>query len=435
MYRVLFFGTHPKQFNGYSKVTYELVHEFAKSKDVELILFGFQNFFFNAKHRQDLPQNVQIYDAFKNNSEARGFGYKEITTCVRNVKPDVCIIFNDAIVVRNVMQELLKIPKEERTFKIVPYLDQVYLNQKKQFVNYFNEHADACILFTKYWENVFKWQGCSVPTFHLPHAFNSDHMPEMSKDKAREILGISKDDFVILNMNRNQPRKRWDVCIKAFVRVLQELYSNNSKDFHPVKLFIGTELQGSWNLLEIYERELKKCGLSFEVGKKHVMFVENPQRMSDMDINVIYNMSDVGINTCDGEGFGLCNFDHAGLGVPQIVPDLGGFKDFFQNGVNSTLIDPIISLYSTDDDVGLGGETLVTSYKDYADAIIDYYRSPELRQAHGQAAKKSITQNYKWSGVHDRLVHIVEQVMGGKKQPLPVKEPTFTRSSIVRTLA
>ena len=44
----------------------------------------------------------------------------------------------------------------------------------------------------------------------------------------------------------------------------------------------------------------------------------------------MYNVGDIGINTCDGEGFGLCNFEQAGVGVPQIVPKVGGFLDFMQ---------------------------------------------------------------------------------------------------------
>jgi hypothetical protein len=46
----------------------------------------------------------------------------------------------------------------------------------------------------------------------------------------------------------------------------------------------------------------------------------------DEDINMFYNAADVGINTADGEGSGLCNFEQMGVGVPQVVPDIGGFR-------------------------------------------------------------------------------------------------------------
>jgi glycosyltransferase involved in cell wall biosynthesis len=424
MYKVVFFGTHPKQFNGYSKVTYELIHEFAKRKDIEFIMYGFQNFFNNPSHRVDLPSNVQIYDAFKVNKETNGFGIKEVTQFVRTTKPDMCIIFNDANVIMRVMEELLKIPKDERTFKIVPYLDQVYLNQKKAFVKYINENADACILFTKYWENVFKSQGCTIPTFNLPHGFNSDHIVKIPKEKAREALGMSNDDFVILNLNRNQPRKRWDVCLKAFARVIEAIPNK------PIKLFIGTDLKGSWDLIEILEREFVKCGMSAENVKKHVIILQNPRILTDEDVNIMYNACDIGINTCDGEGFGLCNFDQAGLGVPQVVPDLGGFKEFFEDGVTALMMEPIISLYNGSEIDGVGGETLITSYKDYADAILDYYRSPEMMAKHGDTARKNIIENYTWKKISDKLVDIVTEIMGGKKVPPPSKEPLLPKGRL-----
>jgi hypothetical protein len=40
----------------------------------------------------------------------------------------------------------------------------------------------------------------------------------------------------------------------------------------------------------------------------------------DEDINMFYNVADVGVNSADGEGWGLCNFEQMGVGVPQVVP-------------------------------------------------------------------------------------------------------------------
>lgn len=425
MHRIVFFGTHPKQFNGYSKVTYELVHQFAKRDDVEFILFGFQNFYKTNNHREDIPKNVEIYDANAHNSSNLGFGITEVASFVREKKPDICIIFNDAGVIRLVMNELLKIPKEERTFKIVPYLDQVYLNQRKDFVNFVNENADACILFTKYWENIYRSQGCTLPTYNLPHGFNPNSIPVIPRDKAREALGVDNKDFLILNLNRNQPRKRWDTCLKAFVRALSYMKPGET----PVKLVIGTGLQGSWNLIEIYERELNKHNITLEVGKKHLMVIQSPQMLNDESINILYNACDVGINTCDGEGFGLCNFDHAGVGVPQIVPDLGGFKDFFVDGESAIMVEPVLSLYAENGNTSVGGETLLCSYKDFSDGIIDLYQNEDMRKKYGEKARSTIVENYKWNEIAQKLVNIVKEIHG-EKAVTPLKEQSFTKQSL-----
>ena len=62
--RVLFCGTHPEQFNGYSKVVYELSLALSKYNDIELFIYGFQNFYDNLEHNKErqLPENVVIYD-------------------------------------------------------------------------------------------------------------------------------------------------------------------------------------------------------------------------------------------------------------------------------------------------------------------------------------------------------------------------------------
>jgi len=59
----------------------------------------------------------------------------------------------------------------------------------------------------------------------------------------------------------------------------------------------------------------------------------------DDDINVFYNLADVGVNSADGEGWGLCNFEQMGVGVPQVVPDIGGFKEFITSS-NSIIVKP-----------------------------------------------------------------------------------------------
>jgi hypothetical protein len=51
---------------------------------------------------------------------------------------------------------------------------------------------------------------------------------------------------------------------------------------------------------------------------------------NDDAINRLYNTADFGINTSDGEGFGLCQLEHAQTGAPQIVTDVGSYE--FLNG-------------------------------------------------------------------------------------------------------
>lgn len=412
MTKLAIFGTHPKQFNGYSKVVHELTKQLVLKGTLEVCIFGFQNFYNNPKHRTDIPPSVSIHDAFANEDPKKnGFGVPQVKDFMMKEKPDVVVVYNDMLVISQVVKQLNEIPN--KWFKIIAYVDQVYLNQKKEFLNFINANVDVAMLFTPYWEKCIVDQGITVPTCYLQHGINPALYYPIPKEHARLFYGLNKDDFIILNLNRNQPRKRWDVCLKAFAEVVSRMPNE------PIKLLIGTSVQGGWNLMEIYERELKKRNITMEVGMRHVIIMDNPQKVTDEDTNILYNVADIGINTCDGEGFGLCNFEQAVVGIPQIVPRLGGFMDFFDDAC-ATLIDPKFAYYVDNSRDAVCGEALVCHYVDFADAIEAYYRDKGMRERHGKEARKRILAKYGWNKIADKLIENVFFALG---KPVPVAAP------------
>lgn len=402
MPRVVICGTYPTQFNGYSKVLFELVRDLAKYEDMHVFVFGFQNYYDNPSHgkERELPANVEVYDAYKNESpKKKGFGEELIEGYVKEKKPDVVIVYNDLVVLSTFLERLHRIP--DRTFKIVPYIDLVYRNEKNNLITYIHDRCDAGIMFTKHWESTIKTQGFTKPTHILEHGFNAFNNYPIPKKVARTYFNLPEKDFIIANLNRNQPRKRWDVCIMAFTKFISRHVGE------PVKLVIATATTGAWDLLDVFVSECRKYDLNPEIAKQHIIIVQNPQMLTDREINILYNASDVGINTCDGEGFGLCNFEQAGVGIPQIVPEIGGFKDFFAPD-RAMLVKPKWSYYvdSTRDTVG--GEAEMCDVDDYVDALEQYYGNSDLREAHGKAARNHIVQSYQWSVLGARLRDIIK---------------------------
>lgn len=407
--KVLFFGTHPSCYNGYCIVTYNLAKELAIRNDITMTLYAFQNFYSNAAHNKEreLPPNVYIYDASANeNPKSLGFGFDQVPSVVSGIEPDVCVIYNDMVVVSNIISKLVSIP--DRKFKIIVYIDQVYLYQKAEYIKLLNEHSDYVLCFTPYWEGIAKEIGITKPTGFLRHGFDPYVHYPIPKHLARQHFGLKQEDFIIMNLNRNQPRKRWDVCLTAFAEVV----SRHSDE--PIKLLIATALNGAWNLLEIYERELKKRGVSLEEGMKHIIVIDNPQQLTDEDVNILYNVANIGINTCDGEGFGLCNFQQAAIGIPQIVPKIGGFLDFFTED-RSSLILPKFNLYIDSGRDGVGGESQICEWMDFADAIDVMYGNKEDAIKKAEEARKYIIENYKWKDIGDKFYDIVRELC-----PVPV---------------
>lgn len=399
--KVLLCGTHPYQFNGYSKVVYELSKDLCKHDDIKLYIYGFQNFYNEPEHIKErlLPDNVEIYDAYaKEEPKNKGFGEKEIVEYVNKISPDIVIIYNDLMVISTLIKALSQIP--ERTFKIVPYIDLVYKNEKRGLLKYINDSIDGCIAFTDHWKQQLLIEKFDKPLWTLEHAFNRNMYYPIPKKVARKYFEISNDDFIIMNLNRNQPRKRWDTCIMAYVKFISKHMGEK------IKLMVLTSVTGAWEITELMLNEAKKYSLDINHLKNHFVFIQNPQKLSDKEINIMYNVADVGWNTCDGEGFGLCNFEQAGVGVPQVIPHIGGFKDFFTTE-NSIPIEPKFSFYNDSSRDVVGGEMELCDINDYVAALEKYYTNRELLASHGKQGRKDITEKYIWKEKADHLRNII----------------------------
>lgn len=419
--RVLFCGTYPiGQSNGYSRVVYYIAKYLGLKKNIALTIYGFQNFnqTLGSTQRNDIPESVHLHDALATEEPKRnGFGEKEIGAFLKANPQDVVIIFNDMVITSALVQTIVnELPN--RTFKLVSYMDQVYPYQKPQYIEVLNNYFDAVIAFTPYWRTTVRRLGLksSIPCYVFPHGFDHSLYYPVPPKIARIYYNIPDDAFVVLNLNRNQPRKRWDHTMMAFAELVRRQYELATKATRdgkpaprPVRLMIATAIDGFWNLGEVYENELRMKGVPAPYGQACLISLTKPQQMSDRDINILYNACDVGINTCEGEGFGLCQIEHAAVGHPQVCPKIGGLQDFLTEN-HSKLIDAKWSYYIDKHRDGIGGIAQVGDHAEYAEALWDYYSNKALYEKHAKAARKYILQHYKWPDVVDNFYNIIMNI-------------------------
>jgi hypothetical protein len=142
-------GTHAHQTTGYSKVTYNIVKELAKLDKFEIFHFGFQKFMPSPPDYRVYPSGVDVYDPVqaeraKSAPEEMGFGFSQLANYVRKVKPDVMMIYNDAGVICKFLDKLQSdLKSEERNYKLLIYLDQVYTIQRPEFLARIDQDATA----------------------------------------------------------------------------------------------------------------------------------------------------------------------------------------------------------------------------------------------------------------------------------------------------
>lgn len=434
--RVLLCGTYPiGQSNGYSRVVYHTAKHLGLNGDIELTIYGFQNFrqTGGVSERNDLPPGVKLHDALSTEEPKRnGFGENEIGTFLKNNPQDIVIIFNDMVITSMLTKTIIEqlSIEERRSFKLVSYMDQVYPYQKPQYIQMLNQFFDAIIAFTPYWAKIARQIGIreDMPMYVYPHGFDYKKYYPVDMSICRTFFSLDQEAFLILNLNRNQPRKRWDISMIAYAEVVKRYYDlcesakkNNKPAPRRIQLVIATAIDGFWDVREVYEHEIKIRGVPFEFAKPLLYSVANPQQLSDRDINVLYNACDIGLNTCEGEGFGLCQIEHAALGHPQVVAKIGGMQDFL-NDNHSIVLEAKFRYHIDKNRDGIGGIGEMAAPIDFADGIWRYYSDKELVKLHGENARKYILQHYRWDLLSKHLHSAIQKINVSKKiDTYPVK--------------
>jgi glycosyltransferase involved in cell wall biosynthesis len=227
--------------------------------------------------------------------------------------------------------------------------------------------------------------------------------PQASRRQAiQTLLGgdpRAEDAFIVLNANRNQPRKRIDVTMKGFA-----LFAENKPRNVLLYLHMGVEDAG-WDLLRLSER----------YGLTKRLFLSSPLRQPPhipMDkLNVIYNAAAVGLNTSLGEGWGLANFEHAATRAAQVVPRHSALAELWEG--SGMLVDPVASL--TVEKILWEGH--LVSPAGVAEALERLYQNPALLAELSQAAYHNATRpEYQWSAIARRWDVLFREVLDGEPQ-------------------
>jgi glycosyltransferase involved in cell wall biosynthesis len=334
--RIVLVSTHIDQTTGYSKVSYNLVKQLSTlAPKVKTFHFGFQRHP-NRTGMRKYPDGVVSYDASANEDpKEEGFGYNKIREYLDMVNPDIVMIYNDPYTISKFI-ESMKHDRLTSPYKLWLYVDQVYTGIAQPLIDVLHKHADRIYCFTEIWKNKFLEYGPFSDVRVLEHAVDATTFTCMSAEARKGVrtnLTVPEDAIVILNANRNSQRKRLDLTIGGFVGLLKK---NPTKPYY---LVIASNLQPQsgayYDTQRIFLQELKEHGLDIQTFARRMLLIDTspPNVWTDEAINQLYNAADVGINTSDGEGFGLCQLEHMYTGAPQIVTDVGSYRSFLDSSV------------------------------------------------------------------------------------------------------
>ena len=403
--KFLLVSTHCHQYTGYSKVSYGILRQLATIPWLSVTHFGFQKFPQQqfAEGYRPYPAGVEVIDAAAMEQPfEQGFGFKQLPDVIKRVQPDIVMIYNDMSVVGKFIIDMDK-AGIAGSVKTWVYCDQVYTTQLQGYLDMLNLKAERIFAFTGGWKQCLKDQGITRPIDVLLHGFEADLYRPLPRNEIRKNLKIPEEAFVYLNVNRNQPRKRYDILVMAFVELVVKYPTK------PIFMMCICDKgeKGGWWLFELYQRELKLRGVPVDQFGGRLMISSQDMVFKDEDINIFYNCADVGVNSADGEGWGLCNFEQMGVGVPQVVPNIGGFKEFC-NKDNSTLVEATQKYYLPMVYSPVGGEAWAMDSHDLCLGMEEYLLDSSKKEAHGIAARKTVL-GYTWERAVEPLVRRLKQ--------------------------
>jgi glycosyltransferase involved in cell wall biosynthesis len=232
------------------------------------------------------------------------------------VQPDVIVIQNDPwnipLYINQIRQ---KQPNGEYSFPehaAIPIVGIVPVDGRNCAGYGLNGLAHA-IFWTKFAENEAKVGGYAGPSSVVPLGVDVDLYQPTDRTAARRARRIPEeliDAFIVGNVNRNQPRKRWDLMLRYFAKWI------NTYSIKDAYLYLHTAPTG--------DRGIDVVRLAQYYGINDRMLIIQPPPFSgveEYELRDTYNSFDVQLTTTQGEGFGLTTFEGMACGVPQIVPD------------------------------------------------------------------------------------------------------------------
>lgn len=312
MAKILWYGDAVSN-TGFGRVTHSILEHLHKVHEIVVVGINYDG------DPHEYP--FKIYPAGTINQQDR-FGLARLPEIINKESPDYVIALND-IWILNQVWERIQFLKPEKKFKFIGYfpVDSEYYDENMLS----NIKAwDFGITFTVESAKRLIAQGVNTTTLGvIPHGVDRGRFSPVDKQHARATLGLPQDAFIFFNGNRNQPRKRIDLTIKAFAQVATKL------EKAMLYLHMGQKDMG-WDVIALFQRELKRVGVDparrLMMTSTDINYLRAPD---DSTLNLIYNATDVGINTSDGEGWGLVSFEHASCCKPQIVPNHTACKDIW----------------------------------------------------------------------------------------------------------
>jgi glycosyltransferase involved in cell wall biosynthesis len=339
------------------------------------------------------------------------WGANRLNTLVEKIRPRLVFILNDIWVQHAYLNELRKMKGAPPVVLYCPVdggpIDPESIEPLAG--------VRRCVAYTEFGraqiEVAARGQKSKDPSFDfpavevIPHGVDTDTFRPLdapagvtSRLHARRLLFPGMDDpegrFIVLNANRNQPRKRIDTTIRGFA-----LFAEAKPAGVHLFLHMGVEDVG-WNVIQLARR--------YGVEDRVLMSSLNKviQGVSAQQLNLVYNACDVGLNTSSAEGWGLPSFEHAATRAAQVVPRHSACAELWEGA--GLLVEPALNIIYEK----ILTEGWLVTPEGVAEALERLYSERELLVEMSERAYRNATRaEYRWENIAARWDALFREVL------------------------
>lgn len=325
--KLLAFCDTPVCYSGFAQVSRNILAKIHEMGIFDITVWGINHVFeideYGRFIKPDVPYEILPAAYISAEDERKGyssndvFGREKLARYMFQNDFDVFWSVQDPYVIEDLIDKIINLKtRYNKNFKSIFYfpVDAYNIDHKWAEIPKYFDHPVVYTEFGK--ERVL--ERCPELKDRLKviyHGTNTKDFYPVDKEKRnmiRESLGIPEDTCVVLNVNRNQPRKDLSRTLEVFSEFKKKV--PNSKLF----LFCRNQDVGG-NILE----RAKYYGLT----SKDIIFPKLPTGKDEFkgasieEVNQSYNASDICISTTLGEGWGLSLSESMATKLPVVFPD------------------------------------------------------------------------------------------------------------------
>lgn len=321
-------------------------------------------------------------------------GINRVAEISAKVKPDLLMIQNDPWNIERFYRQV-----EQIGIPVVAWMPIDAKNLKSEYARALNRTMVA-ITASEFGLQVARDGGFSGWGEVVPYGVDLDCYAPVPQQAARAKLRLERfipsGAYVVGAVNRNAPRKRFDLTIQAFARWRTHCQRDAYLYLHCAKRDLGWDLAQLAGYYGVRDRLL----MTEEFATSWV-------GIDERKMPYIYSALDVQLSTTTGEGFGLTTLEGMACGIPQIVPDSAALGEWARG--SARLVPTGVELTT---DLGVNTVYTLPDLDGTVEALEELWRAPAERHRLATAGLALAQRpEYRWQNIAARLDEIFHKAL------------------------